>query len=174
VARHSRDDGKGAGEVGVQPETLHREFASRREGMIFAMSGGLWLHRHVYRGHAMAHLVSSDRARLLEYGALTGLPASRLQFKPLKDPRNGIRRDAWHWDLHGEFLPPNRVLGRTPDSDELTQPREVSSEVDGRGPAPSDPASPAGNVSLPSPKPSLATLQARRGVDEAPGYSERA
>ena len=56
----------------------------------------------------MAHLVSTDRARLLEYGALIGLPASRLQHKPLKDPRTGLRRNAWHWDLGGPLLPPPR------------------------------------------------------------------
>lgn len=84
---------------------LYREFTSRREGMIFAMDGGLWLHRHVWKGTPMAHLVSTDCARLLEYGHHAGLPAERLQFKPLKDPRTGIRRDAWHWDLLGRFLP---------------------------------------------------------------------
>jgi hypothetical protein len=35
-----------------------------------------------------------------------GLGESRLQFKPLKDPRTGVRRDAWHWDLGGPLLPP--------------------------------------------------------------------
>ena len=74
--------------------------------MIYAMDGGLWLHRHVWMGRKMAHLVSTDRQRLLEYGASVGLPASRLQFKPLKDPRTSIRRDAWHWDLVGDYLPP--------------------------------------------------------------------
>ena len=74
--------------------------------MIFAMDGGLWLHRHVYRGRAMAHLVSTDRAILVLYGRAVGLPSNRLQFKPLKDPRTGVRRDAWHWDLLGPFLPP--------------------------------------------------------------------
>ncbi len=54
----------------------------------------------------MAHLVSTDRTRLLAYGAHAGLPASRLQFKRLKDPRSALRRDAWHWDLGGPFLPP--------------------------------------------------------------------
>lgn len=54
----------------------------------------------------MAHLVSTDRERLLEYGAKVGLPASRLQYKPLKDPRTSVRREAWHWDLVGDFLPP--------------------------------------------------------------------
>ena len=83
----------------------YREFENRKTGMTFAMDGGLWLHRHVYRGQPMAHLVSSDRERLLAYGRTVGLPPERLQYKPLKDPRTGIRRDAWHWDLVGRFLP---------------------------------------------------------------------
>lgn len=84
----------------------YREFASRRDGMTYAMDGGLWLHRHVWRGRPMAHLVSTDRAKLLEYGTRVGLPPERLQHKALKDPRTGTRRDAWHWDLGGPFLPP--------------------------------------------------------------------
>jgi hypothetical protein len=84
----------------------YREFDSRRDGMIHAMNGGLWLHRHVWRGTPMAHLVSTDREKLLRYGRRAGLPASRLQHKPLKDPRTGERRDAWHWDLGGPVLPP--------------------------------------------------------------------
>ena len=84
----------------------YREFASRREGMIYAMDGGLWLHRHVWKGKPMAHLVSTDRKKLLEYGARVGIPAERLQRKPLKDPRTGTRVEAWHWDLAGPFLPP--------------------------------------------------------------------
>ena len=83
----------------------YREFASRRAGMIHAMDGGLWLHRHVWMGTPMAHLVSTDRVLLLEYGRCVGLPPGRLQFKPLKDPRSGIRCDVWHWDLVGRFLP---------------------------------------------------------------------
>ena len=89
--------------------TFHRhvrEFALRRDGMIYAMDGGLWLHRHVWRGTPMAHLVSADHGRLLAYGVQVGLPSHRLQFKPLKDPRTSLRRDAWHWDLVGRFLPP--------------------------------------------------------------------
>ena len=39
-----------------------REFARPRDGMIHAMDGGLWLHRHVWKGTPMAHLVSTDRA----------------------------------------------------------------------------------------------------------------
>ena len=88
------------------PRPPYREFASRRDGMIYAMEGGLWLHRHIWRGRPMAHLVSTDREKLLAYGARVGLSAERLQHKPLKDPRNGVRRDAWHWDLGGPFLPP--------------------------------------------------------------------
>lgn len=84
----------------------YREFENRKEGMTYAMDGGLWLHRHVYRGQPMAHLVSTDRERLLEYGQEVGLSPERLQYKPLKDPRTGIRREAWHWDLVGRFLPP--------------------------------------------------------------------
>jgi len=87
-------------------ERPYREFASRRAGMEFAMDGGLWLHRHVWKGRPMAHLVSTDRERLLAYGRTVGLPPARLQYKPLKDPRTGVRREAWHWDLVGPFLPP--------------------------------------------------------------------
>ena len=82
------------------------EFALRRDGMIHAMDGGLWLHRHTWLGRPMAHLVSSDRARLLAWGDRVGIPPERLQHHPLKDPRNGIRREAWHWDLGGPYLPP--------------------------------------------------------------------
>jgi hypothetical protein len=54
----------------------------------------------------MAHLVSTDRDRLLAYGAQAGLAPERLQYKPLKDPRTGVRVEAWHWDLVGPWLPP--------------------------------------------------------------------
>src|SRR5690242_3299456 len=90
----------------VSDEAPFREFRFRREGMIYAMDGGLWLHRHVWKGRRLAHLVSTDRERLLAYGRRVGIPADRLQFKPPKDPRTGIRRDAWHWDLGGPVLPP--------------------------------------------------------------------
>ena len=83
-----------------------REFVKRRDGMIHAMDGGLWLHRHVWRGKPMVHLVSTDRARLLDYGTALGMPAHRLQFKPLRDPRTSVRVDAWHWDLVGPVYPP--------------------------------------------------------------------
>ncbi len=84
--------------------------------MIHAMNGGLWLHRHVWKGRAMAHLVSSDRELLLRYGATVGLAASRLQHKPLKDPRTGVRRNAWHWDLIGPLLPPMSTQSRVTSS----------------------------------------------------------
>jgi hypothetical protein len=90
----------------VAPGIPYLEFTRRRDGMIHAMDGGLWLHRHVWCGEPMAHLVSTDRELLLHYGRSVGLPERRLQFKPLRDPRTGIRRDAWHWDLMGPFLPP--------------------------------------------------------------------
>lgn len=95
--------------AGPQDDGLaYREFERRRDGMIHAMDGGLWMHRHVWKGRPMAHLVSTDKTKLLAYGASVGLPASRLQAKPLKDPRTGIRCDAWHWDLGGPLLPPPR------------------------------------------------------------------
>jgi hypothetical protein len=72
--------------------------------MIYAMDGGLWLHHHVWQGRRMAHLISTDRIKLLSYGERVGLPAERLQFHALKDPRTGLRRDAWHWDLGGRLL----------------------------------------------------------------------
>jgi hypothetical protein len=56
----------------------------------------------------MAHLVSTNRDALLAYAASAGIPVERLQYKALKDPETGIRRDAWHWDLGGPFLPPTR------------------------------------------------------------------
>jgi hypothetical protein len=70
------------------------------------MSGGLWLHHHTWMGRPMAHLVSSNRELLVAYGRTVGLNPERLQYKPLRDPRDGIRRDAWHWDLVGPWLPP--------------------------------------------------------------------
>lgn len=98
----TRDPAPGASAPGVPP---WREFERRRDGMLHAMDGGLWLHRHVWQGRPMAHLVSTDRERLLAYGRQVGLPPERLQHKPLKDPRTGERREAWHWDLVGPWLP---------------------------------------------------------------------
>jgi hypothetical protein len=89
----------------VEDDLGLREFAKRRDGMIHAMNGGLWLHRHVWFGHRLVHLVSTDRNLLLEVGRRMGLGAERLQYKPLRDPRTSERRDAWHWDL------PDHVTG---------------------------------------------------------------
>ena len=91
--------------VVVTVGVVYHEYGRRQDGMMHAMSGGLWLHRHVWLGTPMAHLVSTDRALLLAYGRHVGLPARHLQFKPLKDPATGLRRAAWHWDLVGRFLP---------------------------------------------------------------------
>jgi hypothetical protein len=89
----------------------YREYAKRREGMIYAMDGGLWLHRHLWKGRRLAHLVSTNRQLLLEYGDAVGIPAERLQYRPLKDPRTGVLRDAWHWDLGGPVLPgPSEII----------------------------------------------------------------
>ncbi|HEX7545844.1 MAG TPA: hypothetical protein VF368_03890 [Gemmatimonadaceae bacterium] len=74
--------------------------------MIYAMSGGLWLHRHIWAGHPMAHLISSSRGLLVAYGRKAGLNRERLEYKALRDPRDRVRRDAWHWDLVGPWLPP--------------------------------------------------------------------
>jgi hypothetical protein len=91
--------------VPIDDYLVLREFAHRRDGMVHAMNGGLWLHRHTWYGEPMAHLVSTNRLRLLAYGESVGLTAERLQFKALKDPRTSFRRAAWHWDLVGRFLP---------------------------------------------------------------------
>jgi hypothetical protein len=80
------------------------EFALRREGMIHALEGGLWLHRHILRGEPMAHLVSADRPLLLLAGERLEMRPDWLQYKPLKYPRTGARIEAWHWDLRGVFL----------------------------------------------------------------------
>ena len=81
-----------------------REFEFRRDGMIHAMDGGLWLHHHIWQDRAMAHLISTDRDRLVSIGRRLGLQEEQLQYRPLKDPRTGLRREAWHWDLSGSLL----------------------------------------------------------------------
>jgi hypothetical protein len=81
-----------------------REFVRRRDGMCHALDGGIWLHRHRLKGEPMAHIVSADRDRLLVWGRELGLNPVWLQYKPLKDPRTGIRVPAWHWDLVGGRL----------------------------------------------------------------------
>ena len=81
-----------------------REFRKRREGMIYALEGGLWFHRHVLRGEPMAHLVSSNLTLLLMAGDWLGMRRDWLQHKPLKFPPTGERIEAWHWDLRGIYL----------------------------------------------------------------------
>lgn len=52
----------------------------------------------------MAHLVSSNRNRLLEAGTVLGMRPHWLQYKPLKDPDTAQRVEAWHWDLRGPYF----------------------------------------------------------------------
>lgn len=81
-----------------------REFPRRRDGLCFALDGGVWFHRYRLNGEPMAHLVSADREKLLGLGCAHGLHPAWLQYKPLKDPRTGARMPAWHWDLWGSRL----------------------------------------------------------------------
>lgn len=83
-----------------------REFDKRLDGLLHALAGGLWLHRWRINGRPMAHLVSSDREALLEWGSRHALDSRWLQYKPLKDPRSGERVPCWHWDLLGDRIPP--------------------------------------------------------------------
>jgi len=72
--------------------------------MCFALDGGVWLHRWRIRDEPMAHLVSADKERLLTVGRTLGFTPGWLQYKPLKDPRTGVRVEAWHWDVLGSRL----------------------------------------------------------------------
>ena len=72
--------------------------------MLFALSGGVWLHRHKIRDEPMVHLVSSDKEKLLALGPVLGLMPRWLQYKPLKHPGTGLRVPAWHWDVVGDRL----------------------------------------------------------------------
>lgn len=83
-----------------------REFPRAREGLRFALDGGLWMHRFSFDGRPMAHLVSGDREALLAWGRTVGLDPRWIQYKPLRHPQTGERVPAWHWDLWGERLPP--------------------------------------------------------------------
>jgi len=78
--------------------------------MRFALTGGVWLHRHKIRNEPMVHLVSSDEDKLLALGPALHLHARWLQYKPLKHPDTGVRVPAWHWDVMGERL---KLLDKT-------------------------------------------------------------
>ncbi len=88
-------------------------FLKRRDGMIHALDGGMWYHRHVFKGKPMAHVVSSNRRLLLRAGLRIGMKPEWLQYKPLKDPRTGGQLDAWHWDLRGWALEAGERLAET-------------------------------------------------------------
>lgn len=88
------------------PSLTWREFRRRRDGLEHALDGGLWLHRYTLDDRPMAHLVSGDRDALLGWGAAHGFDERWLQYKPLRDPRTGIRIPAWHWDLWEDQVPP--------------------------------------------------------------------
>jgi hypothetical protein len=81
-----------------------RRFRLWREGVVYALDGGLWLHPFWLAGERWAHLVSSDRAALLDVGRFLQIPDYWLQYRPLRDPRTGDRAPAWHWDLRGVRL----------------------------------------------------------------------
>ena len=72
--------------------------------MIYALDGGVWLHHHRIDDEPMIHLVSGRREPLLAVGERLSLDPAWLQYKPLKDPRSGVRVEAWHWDLWGDPL----------------------------------------------------------------------
>jgi len=80
------------------------EFVRPRDGVRFALEGGIWLHHHRYRGEPMAHVVSADKDALLALGRGLALDPTWLQYKPLKHPSTGVRAPAWHWDLRGARL----------------------------------------------------------------------
>lgn len=71
---------------------------------MYALDGGLWLHRFTLYGEPWAHLVSADREALLRAGRLLNIPGQWLQYRPLRDPRSARRVDAWHWDLRRDRL----------------------------------------------------------------------
>src|SRR2546430_14872852 len=85
-------DGGGTHYLPVDPP--YREFTRRREGMCFALDGGVWLHRHTLRGEPMVHLVSADKERLLALGPGLALKPAWLQYKPLD--RKSTRLNSSH------------------------------------------------------------------------------
>lgn len=77
---------------------------------MFALDGGVWLHHHRVGQEPMAHLVSSSEGALLAVGGVLELDPVWLQYKPLRDPRTGMRVPAWHWDLWGPNLRRLRMI----------------------------------------------------------------
>src|SRR5204862_196766 len=89
--RSARPTGYRRGPDHLHVEPPYREFRRRREGMRFALTGGVWLHRHKIRNEPMVHLVSSDKDKLLALGPALHLHPRWLQYKPLKNPDTGVR-----------------------------------------------------------------------------------
>ncbi len=81
-----------------------RRFVLWRDGVVYALQGGIWLHPFLLRGERWAHLVSADRDALLRAGVRLRLRPEWLQYRPLKHPVTGVREAAWHWDLRGPRL----------------------------------------------------------------------
>ncbi len=92
-----------------------RRFERRAHGFAHALAGGLWAAPPLYLSsprwgtQLYGKVVSTDRDKLLRWGALHGIPARALQRKDLPDleaRRRGVRRrvDAYHIDLWGERL----------------------------------------------------------------------
>ncbi len=96
--------------------TPWQTFRYWRDGVHFALQGGMWLHPFVLRGERWAHLVSSDRAGLLEAGALLSMRPEWLQYRPIKHPRTWEVCPAWHWDLRGMRLRRALELAGRPDA----------------------------------------------------------
>ena len=89
-----------------------KEFEKRWDGFVYAVEGGLWLHRwRLPDGRPMCHLVSTDKDALLAWGRANGMDPLWIQHKPIKDPRTGQHVDAWHWDLLGSRIPPRQAGG---------------------------------------------------------------
>ena len=95
--------------------STYREFEARRDGMIHAMDGGLWLHRHVWKGRPMAHLVSTDREALLAGTPLLHAPVARHHATAKSRGATQCRssRDPSMYVMEGDAESP-RSTARTP------------------------------------------------------------
>jgi hypothetical protein len=101
--------------VEAAADLVPRSFARRADGFAHALAGGLWAAPPLYLSsprwgpQLYGKVVSTDREKLLRWGARHGIPPRALQRKDLPDleaKRQGIRRrvEAYHIDLWGERL----------------------------------------------------------------------